>query len=238
MSTKDTYPLSTRGKKVSWIFNLCAETLINCSWYSKLNKRNIPSVSRSNSCLYVVAASNSLYVVHVHCYCECMCASVHAGRFLDVVRLFHCGLWVSNTGHVVLTHWANQRPKIFICIWNTNISLEVSKAVASIFYFPGRAEQDTLEMPAHIQRSYLNDTVPRTHVCVNIDIIGDFREGWCVVVCIHHSDIDHNWLTFLHAIKRCYLWGKRMQWRRCINARAKEPLWQVNAFFWRDLKVP
>lgn len=90
-----------------------------------------------------------------------------------------------------------------------------SVCLKSIFYFLGRAGKDALEMPAAntpaIQWPYLNDAVPRTHVCVNIDIIGDFREGGRVIICIHHSDIDHDWLTFLHAIKRCYLRRNRTQ---------------------------
>lgn len=77
------------------------------------------------------------------------------------------------------------------------------------FQFPGRAMCGALERPPasrpHIQWCYLNDTVPRTHVCVNIDVIGDFGEGWCVIICVHHSDIDYNWFTFLYTIKCCYL---------------------------------
>ena len=58
--------------------------------------------------------------------------------------------------------------------------------------------------------SYLYDTVPRIHICINIDIIGYFREGWSVVICIHHPNIDNNWLTFLNTIKCCYLWGRKI----------------------------
>lgn len=109
----------------------------------------------------------------------------------------------------------------------------MAKAVASLclkshFYFLGRTERDALEVPATstspIQWCYLDDTVPGTHVRVNIDIVGDLREGGRVVIGIHHSDIDHHWLALLHAIERRYLCRNRTQWRCCMSTRAKELL--------------
>ena len=55
--------------------------------------------------------------------------------------------------------------------------------------------------------SYLYDTIPRAHIRINVDVIRYLRKGWSVIICIHHPNIDNNWLTFLHTIKGCNLWG-------------------------------
>lgn len=55
------------------------------------------------------------------------------------------------------------------------------------------------------QFNYLDDTFSRIHVCVNLDIVWYVGEGWSVIICINHNDIDRNWWAFLHTIWSCDL---------------------------------
>ena len=56
---------------------------------------------------------------------------------------------------------------------------------------------------------YLQEGVCRQHVCVQVDVVGDVRERWRVVVGVQNLYRYGNRKTLLYAIGRRYLEGER-----------------------------